>query len=94
MALLDDLLEGNPLVGIVVGAGAVLLPPNGRPGAAANSKELIKDALLAYQGVADLGETLGGVVAEAQYDVGQQDLAEVEPKSKPTSGGSRREPKP
>jgi hypothetical protein len=66
----------------------------GRPGAAANSKELIKDALLAYQGVADLGETLGGVGAEAQYDVGQQDLAEVEPKSKPTSRGSRREPKP
>ena len=57
------------ITAVAVGLGAVLLVPMAgevlRPGARA----AIKGGMLAYYGLAELGDAVGGIVAEAQAEL-------------------------
>jgi hypothetical protein len=80
MALLEDLFRGNVLTGVAVGLGVFLLGPTVlRPAA----KAVIKGGMLAYQGLAELGETASDLVAEARAELEQQGDAEAPPSPPP-----------
>jgi hypothetical protein len=71
MALLDDLFKGNPLTGIAIGIGAYLLAPTIGPALRPAAKAVIKAGILAYQGLAELGEMASDLAAEAQSELNQ-----------------------
>jgi len=79
MALLENVFRGNVLTVAAVGIGAVLLASTIgllRPAA----KAVIKGGILAYQGLAELGETASDLVAEARAEMEQRsDTADVTP---------------
>lgn len=75
MAMLDDLLKGNALTGLAVGLGVVLLAPVAGQVLRPAAKAAIKGVILAYQGLADLGEVVGDLVAEAQYELAESETA-------------------
>ena len=52
MALIDDLLEGNVVTGLVLGIGAYLLAPTVGPMPRPAAKAVIKAGILAYRGLA------------------------------------------
>src|SRR6202171_5223066 len=66
MALLEDVFKGNVLTVAAIGLGALLLAPTIgqvlRPAAIA----VIKGGMLAYQGLAELGEGAGDLAAETR----------------------------
>ena len=93
MAMLEDLLKGNPLMVIGLGVGAVLLAPMAGQVLRPAAKAVIKGGILAYQGVAELGEAVGDLVAEAQAELVPQHSAEAEGPKPSTSGRSQQEPK-
>lgn len=71
MALLEDMFKGNPLTAVAVGIGAYLLVPMLAPVLRPAAKAVIKGGILAYQGVAELGEMAGDIVAEARSELDQ-----------------------
>jgi hypothetical protein len=83
MALLDDLFKGNPLTGIAIGIGAYLLAPTIGPALRPAAKAVIKAGILAYQGLAELGEMASNLAAEAQSELDQPSKSEIEPTSSP-----------
>ena len=90
MALLEDLFRGNVLTGVAVGLGAFLLGPTVGHVLRPAAKAVIKGGMLAYQGLAELGETAGDLVAEARAEFEQQGDTEVTSAS--PSAGSRSRP--
>jgi hypothetical protein len=86
MALFDDLFKGNPLTGIAIGIGAYLLAPTIVPAVRPAAKAVIKAGILAYQGLAELGEMASDLAAEAQSELDQRSGSEVEPTPSPTDG--------
>lgn len=79
MALLGDLFKVNPLTGFAIGVGAVLLAPTIGPMLRPAAKGIIKAGILAYQGLAELGETASDLVAEARADIEQQTEVQTTP---------------
>jgi hypothetical protein len=75
MAMLDDIFQGNVLTSVAVGLGAVLLAPLAGPVLRPAAKAVIKGGILAYQGLADLGEAVGDLVAEARYELTEPETA-------------------
>ena len=71
MALLENVFRGNVLTGVVVGIGAVLLVPSIGQVLRPAAKAVIKGGILAYQGLAELGETASDLVAEARAEMEQ-----------------------
>jgi hypothetical protein len=90
MALLEDVFKVNVLTGLVVGLGAVLLAPTIGQVLRPAVKAVIKGGILAYQGLAELGETASDLVAEARAEFEQQGDTEVTPTS--PSAGPRSRP--
>jgi hypothetical protein len=84
MALLEDVFRGNLLTGLLaVGLGAYLLAPTVGQVLRPAVKAVIKGGILAYQGLAELGETASDLVAEARAEFEQQGDAGVPPTSPP-----------
>jgi hypothetical protein len=90
MALLEDVFKGNALTGIAIGLGAILLAPTVGQLLRPAAKAVIKGGMLAYQGLAELGETASDLVAEARAEFEQQGDTEVTPTS--PSAGPRSRP--
>ena len=93
MAMLDDLLKGNPLIVIGVGLGAVLLAPMVGQVLRPAAKAVIKGGMLAYQGFAELGDAVGDLVAEAQAELVPHHVADAEGPTPAKSGRRQQEPK-
>lgn len=72
MALLENLFKGNVLTGVAIGFGAVLFAPMAGQVLRPTAKALIKGGMLAYKGIADLGEVASDMVAEAQAELAQE----------------------
>lgn len=81
MALIDDLLEGNVVTGLVLGIGAYLLAPTVGPMPRPAAKAVIKAGILAYRGLAELGESTSDLAAEAQSELDQPAESYTAPKS-------------
>jgi len=88
LALLEDVFKGNPLTVAAVGIGAYLLAPTLGQVLRPAAKAIIKGGILAYQGLAALGETASDLAAEARSELYQQDETEIEATS-PTGRRSR-----
>jgi hypothetical protein len=88
MALLEDLFKGNVLTGVAIGLGTFLLLPAAGQVLRPAAKAVIKGGMVAYQGLAELGETASGLVAEARAELEQQGDAEAPP-SPAVGPGSR-----
>ena len=58
MALIDDLLKGNPLTGIAIGIGAYLLAPTIGQLLRPAAKGAMKGGILAYRGLGSIGPAL------------------------------------
>ena len=86
MALLDDLFKGNPLTGIAIGMGAYLLAPTIGPALRPAAKAVIKAGILAYRGLAELGEMATDLAAEARSELDQPRSSEIEPTPSPPAG--------
>jgi len=93
MAIVDDILKGSVLTAMAVGVGAVFLAPLAGQVLRPLVKEVIKGGMLAYQGLAELGEAVGDIMAEAQHELGANHVAEGEAAGTPGSDG-RGKPKP
>ena len=83
MALIDDLLKGNPLTGIVIGIGAYFLTPTIGQLLRPAAKAAIKGGILVYQGLAQLGDMGSDVVAEARSELEQPAESATEPSVSP-----------
>ena len=91
MALLEDVFKGNVLTGIAIGLSAYLLAPTVGQVLRPAVKAVIKGGILAYQGLAELGETASDLVAEARAEFEQQGDADVAPTS-PADGARAKTP--
>jgi hypothetical protein len=91
MALLEDAFKGNLLTGLALGLGAALLAPTIGQVLRPAVKAVIRGGILAYQGLAELGETASDLVAEARAEFEQQGDTEVTPTS-PSAGSRARTP--
>ena len=89
MALFDDLLKGNPLTGIAIGIGAYLLAPTIGQLLRPAAKAAIKGGILAYQGLAQLGEMGSDVVAEARSELESATEPSVSPRASRRSAAGR-----
>jgi hypothetical protein len=89
MALLEDAFKGNLLTGLALGLGAALLAPTIGQVLRPAVKAVIKGGILAYQGLAELGETASDLVAEALAEFEQQGDTEVPPTAPPAAPRSR-----
>jgi hypothetical protein len=89
MAMLDDIFQGNVLTAVAVGLGAVLLAPLAGPVLRPATRAVIKGGILAYQGLAELGEAMGDMVAEAQAELAFHRAAETEAAATPARTGRR-----
>jgi len=78
MAMLDELFKGNMLTAVAVGLGAVFLAPLAGPVLRPAAKAAIKSGMLAYQGLAELGEAVVDIVGEAQAELAFHRAAEIE----------------
>ena len=83
MALVDDLLKGNPLTGIAIGIGAYFLARTIGQLLRPAAKAAIKGGILAYQGLAQLGDIGSDVVAEARSELEQPAESATEPSLSP-----------
>ena len=77
MALLEDLFKGNLLTAVAVGLGAVLLGPAAGQVLRPAAKAVIKGGMLAYRGLAELGEMASDLVAEAGAELEQDRVPEA-----------------
>ena len=83
MALLEDMLKGNALTGVAVGAAALFLGPTVLPtiGRALRpvAKTVIKGGIMLYrETVAGIGELTTDLVAEAKSELEQDNHAGLE----------------
>jgi len=88
MALLEDVFKGNPLTGLAIGLGALLLVPTVGPLLRPAAKTVIKGGILAYRGLAELGEGASDLVVEARAELGSEINPEAPP-SPPAAPRSR-----
>jgi hypothetical protein len=72
MALLEDLFKGNLLTAVAVGIGAALLAPAAGQVLRPAAKAVIKGGMLAYRGLAELGEMASDIAAEASAELEQK----------------------
>jgi len=72
MALLENMFKGNLLTGLAVGLGALLLVPMVGPVLRPAVKAVIKGGMIAYQGLAEVGDIASDIVAEARAELEQQ----------------------
>jgi uncharacterized protein DUF5132 len=72
MALLDDVFKGNVMTALAIGLGALLLAPMVGQVLRPAAKAVIKGGMLAYQGLAELGEVAGDLAAEARAELGPE----------------------
>ena len=79
MALLEDVFKGNVLTAVAAGISIYLLAPTIGPMLRPAAKAIIKGGMLAYQGLAELGETASDLAAEAQFELGQSEEAVAPP---------------
>ena len=86
--MFEDLLKGNPLTVVAVGLGAVLLAPMAGQVLRPMVKEVIKGGMLAYRGLAELGQTMGDIMAEAQHELGASHVTEADTAGTPALGGA------
>lgn len=93
MAMWDDLLKGNPVMAIGMGLCAVLLAPMAGQVLRPAAKAVIKGGILAYQGLAELGETVSDLVAEVQAEVAHEHAANGGVTTPPKSGRRQQEPR-
>jgi hypothetical protein len=77
MALLENLFKGNLLTAVAVGLGAVLLGPAAGQVLRPAAKAVIKGGMLAYRGLAELGEMASDLVAEAGAELEQDRVPEA-----------------
>jgi hypothetical protein len=83
MAIFDDLLKRNVVTGIAVGVGAALLAPILLPAIARLARPLMKatirTGIIFYEKgretVAELGEVVEDIVAEAQAEISETEAA-------------------
>jgi len=104
VALLDDLFKTDPVTGIVVGIGVVLLGPTILPvaGQAVRPmvKAVIKGGMVLYDQIAELGEATSELVAEAQADLALEPVPSAAvnpdqpPRRRPRGRSSKRPQKP
>lgn len=92
MALIEDIFKGNPLTAFAIGVGAVLLAPPALQVLRPMAKELIKGGMLAYRGLAELGELTGDIIAEAQHELVQQ-ATDTQPPTPAVSTRRRQTPR-
>ena len=76
MALFDDLLKGNAMTGLAVGAAALILGPTLFPAVGRMlrpaAKTVIKGGLVLYrETLAGIGELTAGLVEEAKSEIEQ-----------------------
>jgi hypothetical protein len=88
MALLEDVFKGNVLTVAAIGLGALLLAPTIGQVLRQAAIAVIKGGMLAYQGLAELGEVAGDLVAEAGAELGPEGDTAAAP-SPPTAPRSR-----
>jgi hypothetical protein len=81
MALLEDVFKGNLLTGLAIGLGALLLAPIVGQVLRPAGKAVIKGGMLAYQGLAELGEVAGDLFAEAHAELEPGGDSEAQPSS-------------
>lgn len=86
MALLEDMFKGNPLAAVAIGIGGYLLAPTLGQMLRPVAKAAIKGGILAYQGVAELGEMASDLAAEARSELDQQSETKTEATSSPPAG--------
>jgi hypothetical protein len=80
MALLEDLVKGNMLTGLMVGAGAIILAPIVVPAVAQvvrpAAKAAVKGGIMIFErgqeAVAEIGEMVEDVVAEPAAETKQR----------------------
>ena len=99
MALLEDLFKSNPVTGLAIGVGAILVGPTLLPvvGQVIRPalKAAIKGGMVLYDEVAGIGAAVGEVVAEARAELGADaGSSSAEPGETPPavsgSGGRRK----
>jgi hypothetical protein len=86
MAIIDDFLKRNVVVGLAIGVGALLLAPVVLPVVARLAKPVakaaIKTGLIMYrkgcETVAELGEMTEDIVAEAQAELAHEEAGRAE----------------
>jgi hypothetical protein len=79
MALLENVFKGNLLTGLAIGLGALLLAPMVGQVLRPAAKAVIKGGMMAYQGLAELGEIASDLAAEARAELEHQDNIEATP---------------
>jgi hypothetical protein len=92
MALLEDMLKGNAITGVAVGAAALLLGPTVLPtiGRALRpvAKTMIKGGIMLYrETVAGIGELTTDLVAEARSELEQDQPNGLEKAAARPAGG-------
>jgi hypothetical protein len=87
MVLLEDLFQGTLMTGLAIGLGALLLAPVVGQVLRPAAKAVIKGGMVAYQGLAELGEVAGDLVAEARAELepGGETAAAPSPTTAPRS---------
>ena len=89
MALLEAVFKGNVLTGVAVGLSTFLLGPTVGQALRPAAKMVIKGGILAYQGLAELGEAASDLIAEARVEFEQQGQTEDAPLSPPAGRRTR-----
>jgi hypothetical protein len=95
MALFEDLFKGGNIVaGLAIGIGAAVLAPVMIPALRPIAKTIIKTGLIAYdQGrlaLADLGERIGDILAEAQSELADATASPSDRDEQKPTRGSRK----
>lgn len=77
MAFFEDMFKGDPLTGVVVGIGAVVLAPTVGRVLRPAAKAVIKGGLVLYrETLAEVGEAASDLVAEARAELEQGEAHE------------------
>lgn len=72
MAFFEDIFKGDPLTGVVVGIGAVVLAPTVGRVLRPAAKAVIKGGIVLYrETLAEVGEAASDLVAEARAELEQ-----------------------
>ena len=92
MAFLEDIFKGNPLTAVAVGLGALLLAPAAGQVLRPAVKAVIKGGMLAYRGMAEVGEAMSDIVADAKFELmAEEHTVKVEPPTTPPTSRPKRQ---
>jgi len=99
MAFIEDLLKSESTTGLAIGIGAAILVPVILPAVAALARPIaraaIKTGIIAYEkgreAIAEMGEVVEDLVAEARADIQEGHIAGVAAAVAGTAGDSGRE---